>query len=800
MRRLKLLAFLCAALSLDTLALEITQTVGETIDANTSRAETYLALTLEEEHAFSCRVEPQTTIANGGAICDFVKIPALKPSAHENKFFKVEPIMGDRAFSLKITFKQNAFVYAVGENTRFTKPLAPLAEKLSSKRWVIVGYTKTPPIKEAAKIKGLNFPVGFAPTPPLSVMPLDLTGKPISGENSAQSQEFSRILATFKQGELADAQSAIDNALAATKGKHLFTAELLALKIKIIDKMGNQDDALIAVAKPWVEAYTTNKDLAEILLILGKAETRLGLISDGDYHYETLIREFPQTNFADYARIYRADRLLSEGHAEEARMAWERALNTSQDIPAASLAASRLAEQAIRSDRIDRAAELYTKIMKANPDFFAGDVDRARELMDTMADHKIYEPAALLAEAVLRGTDSLQPEYEETLLKLARWQNLAEMREKALETYNRFLAEKQFSKDYFVVEQERDLLEFELDNKKTAAETLELYDRIITKYPRDEASSRAIYKKAKLLLKVGRHRDVLTLLPALDKLDKTMFHDYDQQLRQTERVLLDSFVRQNDCDGALGIIKSRDPNLTIRSDEPIYDCASKARNFQLALKVAERNLAQVSPAQGVIWSEKRLDTLFYMADYPNYIEAEERYIRMKRALREPIAEEHYLRLFESYRKTGFDNDRMRYLAREFENRYPKDPRLMDIYAAMIALARSEKDYAAQYDYAKRLVNRARLTQTGAFTPQAEMDFAEAAIKEGKISEAILILRGLLDTPLSPVSDPVRARALFTLGDLHEAADRDRARSFYRECAAINSPSSWQKLCADKVNL
>jgi hypothetical protein len=471
-------------------------------------------------------------------------------------------------------------------------------------------------------------------------------------------------------------------------------------------------------------------------------------------------------------------------------------LFNSKDVPAASLAASRLAELALREDDIPKAAEYYTKILRSAPEFFLEKIDRSKRLMDIMAEQKLYVPAALLAEVLIERVDAVTSEYEALLLNLARWQNLSGMGEKALISYERYLAEYPFSAQSPIAQKERDLLEFSI-GRSTPEANLALYDEIATKYPEDEAANRALFEKLKTLMKLGRYVEASKLLPKLDALDKKLFHDFDLQMRQTERVLLDSFLEAGDCKSAVSLSKARNLGVLARRDEIFFDCARAERDFGLALEIADSNARKLSPAEGAEWYARRLDTLYFSADYANDIDGEERYLKMLRALNRTIDADRFLRLFDAYRRTGFDVKRERELAETFEARFPKDPRLMDIYAAMISLSQDQNDTKSQYDYAKKLVNRSRMSAIEAFTPDAEIAFAEAAVKEGKPDEAILVLRTTLEGKLD---DRVRTRALFMLGDILERNENvELARAAFESCANFGD-DPWANLCKEKTAL
>ena len=786
-----LVTFLLLSSSLT--ALEILQSVGSQNRAS------YIFITLEEATPFGCALTPPSLNEKGELLCRFEKIPAIRPRASKNSFFSIEPALEAGRFYVRIRFLKKALVHAVEEKTLSAKPLSPSDLSRRSKRWLIVGYEQTPPVLEEAPKEGLGFAVALPPFDPPAVGPLDIAGAPVYSDNSQDdAQTYAHILEAYKAPNLPEALRLINRSLETGRGRNLFLPEMVALKIKILDQLGNNEMELIEIAEPWVKAYTVHHELPEVMLLLANALMKIGRSGDAIYYYETLIREYPANRFADLATVYRSDRVLSEGRVGEAIDGYEKVLFNSSDIPAAALAASRLADLAVTDDDIPKAAELYEKILQSYPEFFLDDIDKSRQLLGVIADQRIFAPAARLAEILLPKIETSSPEYEAALLNLARWQRMGGFETKALKTYERYLEEFPFSAQKEVIEKEYDLLQFD-QGMETPDERLALYERILERYPDDEAASRALYEKAKLLLQLGRYAEVKALLPSLDKLDEKLFHDYRQQIRQMERTLLDSFLLQDRCAEAVSLVEERKIHLALRIDEPLYRCAHQEQAYTLAIDIADANLMRTSKAEGIEWLERRMDSLHAMSDYVRYIDAAERFLRMQRALRQPVEADRYYQLFSVYHRLRDNPERMKELAGLIEHRFPRDPRNMDLYAALIGLGKRQGDLQLQYDYAKKLVNRHRILSVRTFTPESELAFAEAASKLGKTGEAIMVLQTMLQQELAPAD---RARALFALGGLLQSSERaEMADAVFKRCADLGlEDDPWALLCRQKTAL
>lgn len=769
-------------------AAQITKTVGS------FNSEQYLVLTLEDLKPFSCKEYEPAMDQSGYMECDFVDIPVIKPEAIEDSFFEVIPIVGSERFKVKIIFKKQAKIYAVDSSTRTKDPITPMDKTRKSRRWIVVGYDSSMPVlNQSESATGLSFPIDYFSFENPTVGALDSAGNIVVRRDSRDSMIYEQILSYYNQKNYTQALRTIDENM--NDIKTLFLPEILSIKIKSLDQLGGNQKEVVNLASGWIRAYTLHNDMPEIMFILAKAQMWLGLSSEAVSNYNTIIREYPNSRFADLAKVYRADRILIEGRLEEASIWFNKVYFETKDIEAASLAAARLAEIAIKKDEFEKAAKLYDKVIEASSEFFEQDLAKSEELLYIMVDNKIYSSAAKLGELLIKHKEPKSDAEEDLLLSLARWQTFAGMQEKAIESYSRFIRDFPYSKSLYLAKKERDILLLDSEYGSDE-ERIEVFDRIVANYPEDESASRALYAKTKIFLKQGRYSEVKQLLLQLDSMDRELFQDYDQLIRQIERTLLNSFVLQNACKEAVDLINERKLGTTLRSDEPLYSCAFKERAYPLALEISRINQRKSSKINASNWIEKELDTLLAMGDYPLFADKLEEFMRMQRAFRIPIASQRYIELFDTYYRLGERDDRLEEIVKNMEHQYPKEPKIMDMYFSLSHLASRKSDPQMLYLYSKKLLNEHRKRSVRSFSPDNELFFVEAAKSLGKTDEAILVLQTM---DLSSINEESRARVLFTLGDLLNSNNPDLAKNAFIECKDLGD-NPWSKLCEAKVAL
>jgi tetratricopeptide (TPR) repeat protein len=773
-------------------ALEIVQTAGK------ENGEPYRTLELRAAQPFACELSEPTRDSNGTLRCYFDRVPAIKPHPLTNRFFDLIPHLGEKSFSVEIHFNRRASVYPLLSKTLSDQALVPSELGRKSDRWLLVGYHDSPPYLGQTRQRGLGFPVTLPAFDPPSVGALDAAGSPIGDSEAADDARFyAQALEAYEGGDMTETLRVVNRALDLSRERSLFLPELLALKLRVLDETEQSPEQLIEIGRQWVRSYTTHPDLPEMMLLLTRALITVGRTGDAFYYADQLIREFPDSPYADLAIIYKSDRFMAEGRVGEAVQGYEQVLFNSDDVPAAALAASRLAELAIRQDDLARASELYEKILISHPPFFLEDKEKSEALLMQMAEHRLVRPAALLGEVLLENRDEADEDFETHLRNLARWQALSDMKEKALENYKRYLALFEFAEDRAVMTKEHDLLEFEVGVETEKAQ-LALYDRIITRYPEDEAASRALYQKAQLLLQLGRYTEVAELLPRLDGLDSELFFDYEQQIRQMERTLLSSFIVQERCQEAIELIEKRELGTTLRSDEPLYRCAWQSHAYDLAEAVVDYQLRQAPPAQTIDWLERRLDILSKTGQVSRYLDESVRYLRMQRALRRQVSADRYYEIARMHHRSRDALGRLRPLAETIEKRFSRDARNIDLFSYMIELARREGDEALLYDYGKKLVNHQRRLAVDTLTPYAELAFADGAVAQGRTTEAIAVLQTLLQQELA-ASD--RVRVLYRLGEiLQDDARPEMAAAVFERCSALEAEEGdrWIALCREQT--
>jgi tetratricopeptide (TPR) repeat protein len=134
----------------------------------------------------------------------------------------------------------------------------------------------------------------------------------------------------------------IANRVIEKNANSIFLPEILAYKIRALDEQKKYPQ-LIEVSEPWVETYTTHKDLPEMMLLTAKAYLKIGNTKKADYYIDVLIRDYKKSIYSQLATIYKADRLQSMIKEAEAMILYRRVLDNTKDVEVASIAANKLA-------------------------------------------------------------------------------------------------------------------------------------------------------------------------------------------------------------------------------------------------------------------------------------------------------------------------------------------------------------------------------------------------------------------------------------------------------------------------
>ena len=160
----------------------------------------------------------------------------------------------------------------------------------------------------------------------------------------------------------------------------LFKAELIFYKIRAYAKL-NDSDNVIAMSKVYLNEYSSDENVPEVLALIAYSYHKIGLSTDADYFFDRLFSEHEDSEYSKLGFIYIAEMLESSGGATKALSYYTRALNETADLHTASMAAYRLAKYYVMLDKSKEAAKYVMKIVNAKPEYFMEDLSTSMSMM-----------------------------------------------------------------------------------------------------------------------------------------------------------------------------------------------------------------------------------------------------------------------------------------------------------------------------------------------------------------------------------------------------------------------------------
>ncbi|MCV6608656.1 MAG: tetratricopeptide repeat protein, partial [Campylobacterales bacterium] len=456
--------------------------IDVTVSLGSNGKQSYSLVEVVSEQNFVCEHIEETHLRRDFIKCRFKKIPLSKPVATENSFFKIKPYIKRREFYLEVIPKFNGELYSQTISTLENRTVYK-KNIVNSNTWLVLGFDGKNPFFKSRKYDGINFPVKIKEWDYPTIGALDIGGYPIGkGKDYDDFIEYNSLKRLFVKKDFRTLLSRIDRKLEKQEINKLFMPEILAFKIKAMDEQGNRQREVIEIGAPWIVSYTSHKDLPEMMLIVAKAYLDMGIIHEANSILDTLITEYPGNSYAEYAMIFRADRWRKEGKTANAKKYYDKVLYSSDDIEVASLAAYRLARYYIVGENLEKAKELYQKIINSNPKFYLKDYEITLNLAKELVDRKIPYIAAQIGEILSNSIDPTSQYYQKQLLYNARWYRKAGRLKKSLEFFDKFLIDYSYVKNIQDIRKEIDFIKFELD-EGTSKERLAFYNAIIQKYP-----------------------------------------------------------------------------------------------------------------------------------------------------------------------------------------------------------------------------------------------------------------------------------------------------------------------------
>ncbi|MFA6192912.1 MAG: tetratricopeptide repeat protein [Sulfurimonas sp.] len=755
----------------------------------------YSTLHVKDSDDFVCQEIKNDFEEVSQIVCAFSKQPNKKLKTIQNDFFKVEAQTKKNTFFLVISpfFKLKLYpmVFDISKDDSVYQ-----ADVKLTKHWMIIGYKdKLPYIKSGKNSdSGINFPFYLSRDKLPFVGGLDIDGKPVHIKKAQDVSDYLKIKEAYKDKQYDLCLDLIDS-VQKQYPNSLFNAELMYYKIKAFNEL-KDIDSVIVLSKIYLQEYSSDENIPEVLSLIARANAIAGMNSDADYFFDRLFSEHDASPFVQWGYIYKGEMLEAADAIDKVSYYYEKALSDTSDVDIAATAAYKLAHFKILMSQKREGAEYIMKIINVKPDFFMKNLKMSMEMMYSVQEDGDNVTAAALAKALLDQIDATYDEYENLLKNRGVWLAKTDKKAEALESLNDYL--KKYPDGEFVKEVKiaKDSLFFDTTDSNVSVR-LNQYDELIETYKDDTIGARATYEKAKVLLENGMFRDVLAFKESILTLDTELYKDTEEIVKKSAVGAMQLYLENKECAEVLNL--SSDYNITLSAewDEGIYDCAMKGGDYLLSKKIASKNLKSKDLELRKKWLYRYIKVDFATGNYSDVIEASKELITLIQDDKESEYKDVHRYLFDTYQRLEQKSKQIEAIV-AIEQVYGLDYKDIDRYVAVMSIGSSNKDDNMVIKYGKEVVNVQNKSKSYAQSPFVEFTLYQSYINKEDFEKALEIIKSLDSVELT---NPQRARQKYLLGTVYSKLMRtEDAKKAYQEVIDADPTSAWAKLAKDAKNL
>ncbi len=756
----------------------------------------YSTLHLKHENKFLCQENIDDFGVVQNVICAFSKKPSSKLKTIQNNFFTItSKVSNDTFFIIIKPFKKLKLIPMIfnltNENTIFN------VKTNMAKHWMIVGYEKKLPFiqKDAQSDVSINFPFFMDSKVLPYIGGLDIKGNPVHVEEVEDVNGFLKIKKLFKEKKY---QSCLDlvKEVQEVSPNSIFNVELLYYEIKAYAKL-KESENVIELAKVYIREYSSDENIAEILSLLGRAYSLIGMNTDADYFFDRLFSEHQDSEFMNLAKIYKGNMLEESGDPSKAEKYYRQALNNTTKIDIAAHAAYDLANNLISRSKKDEASKFTMKIVKAKPDYFMNDLEKSKDMMKSFENWQDYITAASIAKCIIDEIDNKHDDYERLLRDRAIWLSKSNEKEEALKALNIYL--KEFNDGDYLDEilVAKDSLFFDTTNDINTSMKLEEYNKLIVNYDGDSIGNKAIYEKAKLLLDEKRYSDVLDFKEAILDLNSEKYKDTEEIIKESAIGIMKESLKNKKCHEVLDI--SHDYNISLSSewDDSLYDCAMMGGDYELSKKIASSNLKAKDLEERKKWLYRYIKVDFATGNYSDVISAANELITLIKDDKNSKYIDIYRIIFDTYQRVE-NNDKVLTSILDIEEKFGLSYKDIDRYADVMTIGSEIKDNNIVIKYGQKIMKIQKESNSNPQSPFVEFTLYQAYLSKEDYNKALDIILSLDKIDLKKTT---RSRQKYLLGTIYTRLWRDdEATQAYNESIKADENSSWAKLSKSAMEL
>ncbi len=335
------------------------------------------------------------------------------------------------------------------------------------------------------------------------------------------------------------------------------------------------------------------------------------------------------------------------------------------------------------------------------------------------------------------------------------------------------------------------------EGEGNTTQQIQKYDDLIERYGSESVGRKALYKKAQLLLKEGKYKEILDVENDLYKLDSTDYPETNAIISKSAIGLMKERLKEGKCVEAMKLQKMYKIKLLSQWDESLFTCALKTTQYASAKKIAQKHLKSPSIKERQVWLSRMVKTQFGLGEYKEAIKGGNELISLLESEKNPPLNDIYRVMYDMAQRVG-DGEAMIRHVKAIESAFPNDFKDIERYTQMVSLGLKRKDEAMTQTYARKVIALQNRTKSYTQSPYIEFTLAQSYQNLGKDGDALSVLRTLNGRKLT---NERRSRQQYLIGAIEQKlGNRRQARDAFNASIKADKNSAWGKLAKDALAL
>ncbi len=761
--------------------------ISATLTLNLARDDnvTFSVCHIDDREAFLCK-EVLNDAFKKELVCFLHQPIRGREAPVENRFFKIY----FEGSNVRVVPKSHYYFYSYSDTFIDDQNVSSIVSK-PSLHWIIVGFKKQTRLFGKQNSEGLNFPVTFEQNHVPFIGELDYSLKPVIHKEGVD--EMSRIQEAYRKARYEEVLDRVESMEREESNSFSPIAKLYALRA--MGKMIESEDAKkldpmdwVEQSKAWIEQNPSSEYLAEVYSFVAKGYIKMGRYKEAKRNMDILKDDFSNTPYFFQVKLFEAKRYEQLKKFSKAITSYRQVLYHTQDVDLASLAALHLAKLYLTHDKPKKAKNLLLKIQKANPPILIQKAGFTLSLAEQFADANESNLSLSLLPVLKK---SPQIDKERLIKDQGYWYEKSREITKAITSYRYYLDKYADGKYVAFVKEHLDALALD-SNEQNQSKRLERLNDILKRYQGKALWKKALIEKSKILVDQKEYEKILAMKADLKKAGG------EELIQLSAQKLFEQDLQHEKCKEAITLLDDYNITTPTKLKEKLFVCYKKQKDFKHAIREAKELLNDQNLTQKSRYLYELIQLYAKTSNDKALLLAANDLEKLLQITKEKQYEDYCLKSVSAYAHLKKYEDLMLQEAQKCEKNLGDDVRLLDVYHYLVLYGKSHQLDPMIIRYASKMIDLQKHYHIDTYSPQVEIDLAEALRKKKQYQKALDTLLPLLYKKLT---DEEKAHVLYLSAYLSEKLGKIKeAKSFYTKCGEIVKNSAWVELCAENMAL